>query len=60
MVKGNAVGTEITYAYAADIFKTETAPNGDLYVFGKAAGPELDQDGQICEPTWLGKAMPMW
>jgi hypothetical protein len=29
-------------------------------VFGKAAGPELDQDGQICDPTWLGKAMPKW
>lgn len=51
---------DITYAYAADIFKTEKAPNGDLYVFGKAAGPELDMDGQICDPVWLGKAMPKW
>lgn len=52
--------TDITYAYAADIVKTEKTEDGDLLVFGKAAGPELDMDGQICDPEWLKSAMPDW
>ncbi len=50
---------EITYAYAADIVKTEQTPRG-LMVYGKAAGPELDLDGQRCDEKWLKAAMPQW
>ena len=52
--------TDITYAYAADIIKSEKTDDGDLLVFGKAAGPEVDFDGQICDPAWLKSAMPAW
>lgn len=50
----------ITYAYAADIVKTERDEAGDLIVYGKATGPDLDLDGQICDPGWLKSAMPAW
>ena len=49
----------ITYAYAGDITKTYD-DDGDLVVIGKATGPDLDLDGQICDPTWLKSAMPAW
>ena len=49
----------ITYAYAGDIVKTENS-DGDLIVYGKATGPDLDLDEQICDPTWLKEAMPAW
>jgi hypothetical protein len=49
-----------TYAYAADIVKTERDEAGDLIVYGKATGPDLDLDGQICDPSWLKSAMPAW
>jgi hypothetical protein len=49
-----------TYAYAADIVKTERDDDGHLVVYGKATGPDLDLDGQICDPTWLKSAMPAW
>lgn len=52
--------TNVTYAYAADIVKAEKTPDGHLLVHGKAAGPELDLDGQICDPLWLKAAMPEW
>lgn len=50
----------LTRAYAADIIKAERDANGDLIVYGKATGPELDLDEQICDPTWLRSAMPDW
>jgi hypothetical protein len=50
----------VTYAYAAEIVKSERDANGDLLVYGKATGPDLDLDGQICDPTWLKSAMPAW
>lgn len=50
----------VTYAYAAEIVKSERDENGDLLVYGKATGPDLDLDGQICDPTWLKSAMPAW
>src|SRR5690349_4793569 len=50
----------ITYAYAAEIVKSERDEYGDLIVYGKATGPDLDLDGQICDPKWLKKAMPDW
>lgn len=33
---------------------------GDLIVIGKATGPDLDLDQQICDPEWLKSAMPAW
>lgn len=50
---------EITYAFA-EITKSEADSNGDLYVFGKAAGTDLDLDGQRCDANWLAKALPKW
>lgn len=50
----------VTFAYAADIVKSERNADGDLVVYGKATGPDLDLDGQICDPKWLQKAMPDW
>lgn len=51
---------QITYAYAADIAKSEATPEGHLMVHGKAASPTLDLDGQICDPGWLAREMPAW
>lgn len=50
---------ELVYAYA-EIVKTEKNADGDVFVFGKAAGPEVDLDGQIADPVWLKSAMPDW
>jgi len=48
-----------TYAYAGDIVKT-TDEDGRMIVYGKATGPDLDLDLQICDPDWLKTAMPAW
>ena len=50
----------ITHVYAGDITKTETTADGDLLVYGKATGPDLDLDEQRCDPAWLKSAMPGW
>jgi hypothetical protein len=50
----------ITHVYAGDIVKTETTDDGDLLVYGKATGPDLDLDEQRCDPDWLKNAMPGW
>lgn len=50
----------VTHVYAGDILKTDTTPDGDLLVYGKATGPDLDLDEQRCDPDWLRKAMPRW
>lgn len=51
----------IQYAYAADIVKAERdEETGDLIVYGKATGPDLDLDEQICDENWLKTAMPGW
>lgn len=44
----------------AEITKAERDENGDLVVFGRATGPDLDLDRQICDPEWLKTAMPTW
>lgn len=44
----------------AEIVKAERNEDGDLVVVGKATGPDLDLDQQICDAAWLGKAMPTW
>lgn len=50
----------ITHVYAGNIVKTETTADGDLLVYGKATGPDLDLDEQRCDPDWLKGAMPGW
>lgn len=50
----------ITHVYAGDIVKTSTTDDGDLLVYGKATGPDLDLDEQRCDPDWLKSAMPGW
>lgn len=50
---------DITTAYA-EIVKAERNADGDLVVVGKATGPDLDLDQQICDPEWLKSAMPAW
>lgn len=50
---------ETTSVYA-DIVKAERNADGDLVVVGKATGPDLDLDQQICDPEWLKSAMPAW
>lgn len=50
----------LTYAYAGPITKSEKDSDGNLMVFGKATGPDLDLDEQVCDPAWLKKAMPDW
>lgn len=51
---------DITYAYVGDVVKSERDANGDLIVYGKATGPDLDLDQQRCDATWLKSAMPAW
>lgn len=50
---------QITYAYAGDIEKSYDE-DGSLIVVGKATGPDLDLDEQVCDPNWLREAMPAW
>lgn len=51
---------DITHAYAATVTKAERDAAGDLIVYGKATGPDVDLDAQICDPAWLKSAMPAW
>lgn len=44
----------------ADIVKFARNDDGDLIVVGKATGPDMDLDQQVCDPEWLAKAMPEW
>ena len=46
-------------AYAA-IIKQEKQEDGSLLVYGKATDDSIDMDQQICDPTWLDRAMPEW
>ncbi|MFC5184378.1 HK97 family phage prohead protease [Actinomadura harenae] len=50
----------ITHAFAADITKAERDEHGDLIVYGKATGPDVDLDEQVCDAGWLKSAMPAW
>ncbi|MFF1469130.1 hypothetical protein [Streptomyces mirabilis] len=58
--KAATLDSEMTYAYALDIAKSERDENGDLIVYGKATGPDRDLDGDRCDPGWLKRAMPKW
>lgn len=44
----------------AEIVKHQRDGDGNLVVFGKATGPDLDIDQQVMDPAWLAKAMPAW
>lgn len=50
---------EATNVYAG-IVKMDDNPDGTLTVYGKATDDSLDIDQQICDPTWLDRAMPEW
>jgi hypothetical protein len=50
---------DLIHAFAP-IVKTEKADDGSILVYGMATGPQLDLDGQICDPDWLKSAMPAW
>jgi len=50
---------DITYVGFGDI-TCKRGDDGALFVYGKATGPDLDLDQQICDPDWLKTAMPQW
>ena len=50
---------DIANAYAR-IIKSEKQEDGTLLVYGKATDDSLDVDQQICDATWLDRAMPDW
>jgi hypothetical protein len=49
----------IAQAYAS-IEKADKNPDGTLTVYGKATDDSIDIDQQICDETWLKRAMPDW
>lgn len=49
-----------TTAVYAGIVKHERNDDGDLVVYGRATGPDLDLDQQIADPDWLKSAVPAW
>lgn len=51
--------TNTTNVYAG-IIKMDENSDGTLTVYGKATDDSLDIDQQICDPTWLDRAMPEW
>jgi hypothetical protein len=50
---------ELTYV-SFPILKTETTPEGDLVVYGKATDGSVDSDEQIVDPGFAGKALQEW
>lgn len=50
----------ISHAYIGDVVKHYRDEDGDLIVYGKAAGPDLDLDGERCDPNWLRREVPGW
>lgn len=50
---------QLTYA-SFPIDKTETTPDGDLMVYGKASDGSIDADQQIVDPKWMAKAITEW
>jgi hypothetical protein len=43
-----------------EIVKADKNADGTMMVYGKATDDSLDIDQQICDPTWLDRAMPDW
>ena len=58
-VKDKSMALDNAYAYA-QIIKQEKQDDGTLLVYGKATDDALDIDNQICDASWLNKAMPEW
>lgn len=50
---------ELTYV-SFPIEKTETTPDGDLLVYGKATDGSVDSDEQIVDPDFSSKAIQEW
>ena len=50
---------DITYVGFGDLTYKST-DDGSMFVYGKATGPDLDLDQQICDESWLKTAMPQW
>lgn len=50
---------EVTYV-SFPISKTETTPDGDVIVYGKATDGIVDSDRQIVDPDWAAKAVKDW
>jgi hypothetical protein len=51
--------SNLTTAYF-EILKSEKQVDGTIMVYGKATDDSLDIDQQICDATWLDRAMPQW
>lgn len=51
--------TNLAHSYAA-IEKADKNPDGTLTVYGKATDDSVDIDQQICDESWLKRAMPDW
>jgi hypothetical protein len=57
--KEKSMALDITSAFA-QIIKQEKLEDGTLMVYGKATDDSVDIDQQICDASWLEKAMPEW
>jgi hypothetical protein len=57
--KDKTIMSEFATSYAA-IIKQEKQEDGTLKVYGKATDDSLDIDNQICDESWLKRAMPDW
>lgn len=62
MIVGTDLREPLEYGYVGDILKWEPHESGDgtINVFGVAADPTVDLDGQVCDPAWLRREMPEW
>ena len=50
----------LIHVYAGDLLTKARNDDGTITVYGKAAGPQLDNDQQILDPAWLAREMPTW
>jgi hypothetical protein len=57
--KEKAPMTDLTTSYFA-IEKADRNADGTLMVYGKATDDSVDIDQQICDASWLDRAMPDW
>ena len=57
--KEKATMTDLTTSYFA-IEKADRNADGTLMVYGKATDDSVDIDQQICDASWLDRAMPDW
>jgi len=57
--KDKTTMSDFATSYAA-IIKQEKQADGTLKVYGKATDDSLDIDNQICDESWLKRAMPDW